>query len=126
MKPVFICSRYAKDVPRNTATAGRLCRKAVERGCAPFAPHLLYMPFLDYRKTSEREAGIACGLTFMEICDEVWVFTGQSLSDGMRREVDHARRVSKPVVEPEVMSSTTPTTSSTRKARPTRPSRFQV
>ena len=47
MKRIFICSRYAGDVPRNTATAERLCRKAVERGCAPFAPHLLYTRFLD-------------------------------------------------------------------------------
>ena len=103
MKRVFICSRYARDVSRNTVTAERLCRKAVERGCAPFAPHLLYTRFLDDGKTSEREAGIACGLTFMETCDEVWVFTGEGLSDGMRREVDHARRLCKPVVEVEVL-----------------------
>jgi len=103
MKRVFICSRYAGDVPRNTSTAERLCRKAVARGCAPFAPHLLYTRFLDDEKASERETGIACGLTFMEICDEVWVFTGDGLSDGMRREVDHARRLGKPVVELEVL-----------------------
>lgn len=103
MKRVFICSRYAGDIPRNTATTERLCRKAVEHGCAPFAPHLLYTRFLDDGKNSEREAGIACGLTFMEICDEVWVFTGEGLSDGMRREVDHAQRLGKPVVEMEVM-----------------------
>ena len=98
MKRVFICSRNAGDVPRNTATAEQLCRKAVERGCALWAPHLLYARFLDVGKTSEREAGIACGLTFMKGCDEVWVFTGEGLSDGMRREVDHARRLGKPVV----------------------------
>ena len=103
MKRVFICSRYAGDVPRNTATAERLCRKAVERGCAPFAPHLLYTRFLDDEKASEREAGITCGLTFMETCDEVWVFTGDGISDGMRREVDQARRLDKPVVELEVL-----------------------
>jgi len=75
----------------------------VERGCAPFAPHLLYTRFLDDAKTSEREAGITCGLTFMETCDEVWVFTGDGISDGMRREVDQARRLDKPVVELEVL-----------------------
>jgi len=31
------------------------------------------------------------------------VFTGDGLSDGMRREVDHARRLGKPVVELEVL-----------------------
>ena len=50
MKRVFICSRYAGDVPRNTATAERPCREAVARGCAPFAPHLLYTRFPDDEK----------------------------------------------------------------------------
>jgi len=99
MKRVFICSRYAGDVARNTATAERLCRQAVARGCAPFAPHLLYTRFLDDEKESEREAGIASGLAFMEVCDEVWVFTGEGISDGMRLEVDYARRIGKPVIE---------------------------
>jgi len=31
------------------------------------------------------------------------VFTGEGLSDGMRREVDHARRLGKPVIELGVM-----------------------
>lgn len=99
MKRVFICSRYAGHIAENTAVAERLCRKAVEQGCAPFAPHLLYTRFLDDEKHSEREAGIACGMRFMEACDEVWVFVGAGVSDGMRREIDHARCLGKPVVE---------------------------
>lgn len=99
MKRVFICSRYAGDIRHNTAIAQRLCRMAVERGCAPFAPHLIYPLFLYDGNSSEREAGIACGLMFMEICDEVWVFTGAGLSDGMRREVAHAQSLGKPVIE---------------------------
>jgi hypothetical protein len=99
VKRVFICSRYAGDVTQNVTVAERLCRKAVERGCAPFAPHLLYTRCLDDGKPSEREAGIACGLTFMEACDEVWVFTGAGVSEGMRREICQARRLGKPVVE---------------------------
>jgi hypothetical protein len=35
----------------------------------------------------------------MEACDEVWVFVGAGVSDGMRREIDHARGLGKPVVE---------------------------
>lgn len=101
MKRIFICSRYAGDVSMNTKVAERLCRKAVERGCAPFAPDLLYTRFLDDEKASEREVGISCGLTFMETCDEVWVFIGHGVSDGMRREIAHARSLGKPVVEVE-------------------------
>ena len=103
MKRVFICSRFAGDVSRNVETAERLCRRAVEQGCSPFASHLLYTRFLDDEKASERETGIACGLMFMEVCDEVWVYTGEGISDGMRREIDHARRLGKPVIEVEVL-----------------------
>ena len=35
----------------------------------------------------------------MEVCDEVWVYSGNGLSSGMRREVDHALRLGKPLVE---------------------------
>ena len=99
MKRVFICSRYAGDIPRNTFTAERLCQKAVTAGFAPFAPHLLYPLFLDDTKLSEREAGMACGKAFIEVCDEVWVFTGDGISDGMRREIEHARCLNKCIVE---------------------------
>ena len=97
MKRVFICSRFAGDIPGNTAVAKRLCRLAVDRGFAPFAPHLLYTGFLDDAKASEREAGISCGLSYMDACDEVWVFTKDGVSDGMRRELAHAVRLNKPI-----------------------------
>ena len=97
MKRVFICSRFAGDVPQNTRTAERLCRLAVERGFAPFAPHLLYTRFLDDSCPSERDAGISCGLSFMDSCDEVWVYTKDGVSDGMRRELAHAVRLNKPI-----------------------------
>ena len=76
-----------------------LCSRLVEAGGAPFAPHLLYPRFLDDGKLSERELGISCGLTFLEVCDEVWVYSGKGLSSGMRREVDHAIRLGKTLVE---------------------------
>ncbi len=99
MKKIFICSRYAGDVTRNVTVAEQLCRKAVEHGCAPFAPHLLFTRFLDDEKASEREIGIACGLMFMKSCDEVWAYIGDGVSSGMRREMDHALCLGKTVVE---------------------------
>ncbi len=98
MKRIYLCSRYAGDTATNFALAERLCRQVIGGG-APFAPHLLYPRFLDDRNPSERECGIACGLTFMEVCDEVWVYSGNGLSSGMRREVDHAIRLGRPVIE---------------------------
>ena len=69
------------------------------RRTSPFAPHLLYPRFLDDGNPSERALGIACGLTFMEVCDEVWLYSGNGLSSGMRREVDHAIQLGKTLVE---------------------------
>lgn len=98
-KRVFICSRYAGDVERNVSTAMSLCRMAIDAGCAPFAPHLLYTRFLDDNDPTQRECGISLGLEFMSVCDEVWVYIGDGISDGMRCEIEHARKIGKPVVE---------------------------
>jgi hypothetical protein len=95
---VFICSKYAGDVKHNLDVAMALCRMAVEAGFAPFAPHLLYTQFLDDSDPTQRELGISMGLRFMETCDEVWVCVGDNgVSEGMRREMKHARRLAKPM-----------------------------
>ena len=98
VKRIYLCSRYAGETDKNVAVAERLCRQLVDAGQAPFAPHLLYPRFLDDCNPSERELGISCGLTFMEVCDEVWVYTAGGVSAGMGRELDHAVRLGKPVV----------------------------
>ncbi len=81
------------------ALAVGLCRRAVEAGRARFAPHLLYPCFLDDRDPAEQHLGIDCGLAFMEVCDEVRVYTADGPSSRMRREFDQASRLGKPVVE---------------------------
>ena len=99
MKRIYVCSRYAGDTAKNVALAERLCRKVIEAGHAPFAPHIIYTRFRDDRDPAERELGIACGLAYMAVCDEVWVYTTDGFSSGMGRELDHAFRLGKPVVE---------------------------
>ncbi len=99
MKRIYPCSRYAGERATNVAVAKRLSRRVIEAGGAPFAPHLLYPRFLDDGKPSERVLGISCGLAFMGVCDEVWVYTATGVSSGMGREVDHAIRLGKSVVE---------------------------
>jgi len=95
---VFICSKYAGDIEHNVRVALALCRMALEAGLAPFAPHLLYTQFLDDFGPVQRDLGISTGLRFMETCDVVWVYVGEGVSDGMRREVEHAQSLCKPVV----------------------------
>ncbi len=97
-KRVFICSRYIGDIEHNIEVALALCRVAVEAGHAPFAPHLLYTRFLEEDDPAQRELGISLGLRFMEACDEVWVYAAEGVSDGMRREMEHARHLGKPIV----------------------------
>ncbi len=97
-KRVFICSKYAGDIEHNVRIALALCRMAVDAGLTPFAPHLLYTRFLDDSDPIQRDLGISLGLRFMESCDVVWVYVGEGVSDGMRREMEHARRLGKPVV----------------------------
>ena len=98
MKRVFICSRYAGDVNLNIAVAKMLCQQAVIDGAAPFAPHLLYPQFLDDDDPGDRLIGIACGLSFMEQCDEVWVYDGGGISPGMEHEIKQAELLGKPVI----------------------------
>ncbi|MHB9038480.1 MAG: DUF7768 domain-containing protein [Armatimonadota bacterium] len=96
---VFICSKYVGDIEHNVGVAQALCRMAIEAGFAPFAPHLLYTQFLDDSDPAQREFGISMGLRFMETCGEVWVCVGDDgVSEGMRRELAHARSLGKPMV----------------------------
>jgi len=93
MKRVYICSPYAGDVESNTERAQWLCREAIKDGCAPYAPHLLYPQIID-----DRQAGIVCGLAYLDLCDELWVYANDGISTGMRQEIDHAQHLYIPVV----------------------------
>ena len=96
MKRVFICSPYSGDIDTNTAVAIRLCRQALEAGHAPIAPHLLYPQMLP-EDMEGRKQGIACGLAWLDVCDEVWIYAAGQITDGMWQEINHARHVGKPI-----------------------------
>jgi hypothetical protein len=93
-----VSSPFAGDVVRNVLVAQRLCLKVIEAGGAPFAPHLMYPGFMDDTFPAHREAGIACGLAYLETCDEVWAYIGAGISSGMRLEIELATRLGKPVI----------------------------
>jgi len=98
MKRIFVCSPYAGDVELNELIAETLCHQLVKMGYAPFAPHLFFTRFLDDNFQEEREIGIRTGLTFLDVCDEVWVYTGNGISSGMQHEIEYAETLGKPVV----------------------------
>lgn len=88
MKRIFVASPLRGDIEKNLERARSYCRKVVEAGHRPFAPHLLYPQFLNELDEQERNQGIEMGLQDLQACDELWAFG--YLSAGMRKEVDFA------------------------------------
>ena len=87
---VYICSPYAGDVEHNVKAAQTYSRHAVDRGCIPIAPHLLYPQILRDGYPMERQLGLVFGLAVLCKCAEVWVF-GSRISPGMEAEIKRAR-----------------------------------
>lgn len=88
---IYICSPFSGDVAGNIAAAQQYCRKAVEMGYIPLAPHLLYPQFLDDGDADERELGLFFGKVLLDKCMEVWV-CGERVSAGMQAEIERAQR----------------------------------
>lgn len=93
---VFICSPYRGDTKANRDIALLLCQQAIDKGLAPFAPHLLYPQFLNEADYGGRDAGIQCGLSFLDKCDLLWIYAEKGISAGMRSEIEHASRLGIP------------------------------
>ena len=93
---VYICSPYSGDVQGNVAKARAYCRFAVEKGCIPIAPHLLFPQFMDDKKPKDRELAMFMDAVLITKCAEVWVF-GDTISDGMNMEIGKARWQGKPI-----------------------------
>ena len=72
-KPVvYICSPYSGNIRLNTANARRYCRYAVDKGCIPLAPHLLFPQFMN--EENERETAMFMNYVLLTKCRELWVF----------------------------------------------------
>ena len=95
---VYVVSRYAGDIDANVAAAIRCCQFAIRKGMMPLASHLLYPQMLRDHVPEERELGTMFGMAMLAMCDEVWIFKGQSgLSPGMAAEEVEAKRLGKPI-----------------------------
>ena len=73
--------------------------EVVVAGHSPYAPHLFCTQFLDDNVEADRQAGIAIGLEFLAVCNELWWWTrlGDPPSSGMRAEIRHAEALGIPV-----------------------------
>ena len=61
-RKIYVASKYAGDVEKNTAFAVNCCRRVIDEGCMPIASHLLYPQMLDDNNPDEREMGLMFGL----------------------------------------------------------------
>lgn len=95
-KIVYICSPLRGDLAGNIIKANYYSRFAYEQGCIPLAPHAIFTQFLDDNNPNERKSGMTMGLNLLDRCDELWAF-GPNISDGMKREIEHARRKGIPI-----------------------------
>jgi hypothetical protein len=102
MKRVYICSPLRGDVEANIEKAKGYCREAAERGEMPLAPHVYFTQFLDDDIPQERETGLEMGLELLALCDEVHVY-GETVSEGMAREIALAGELGLPVIYKEGM-----------------------
>ena len=98
MKRVIIESPFAGDFNKNINFLGACIHDCIGRGEAPFASHGLYTNFMDDNDPAQRSTGIACGHTWMEVCDYVVVYTDLGISRGMQAGIDYAAKCGKPVV----------------------------
>lgn len=89
---VYVCSRFAGDVSRNVRAARKYCKFVVRKNALPLAPHLLYPQFLDDKNPEERKLGMTFSKILMDKCNEVWIFSDDGFSSGMRAEYEHAVR----------------------------------
>ena len=65
-------------------------------GYLPLAPHLYFTQFLEDGDEKEREEGMALGMRWLAVSDELWVF-GERISKGMSIEIEKAKRKGQPI-----------------------------
>ena len=93
---VYIASPYAGDVVANTQFAIRCCLYAIQQGCTPVAPHLLYPQMLDDSEPEQRAIALKLGHRLLSVCQEVWA-CGSRISSGMAGEIALAETLCIPV-----------------------------
>ncbi|MBR6029421.1 MAG: DUF4406 domain-containing protein [Clostridia bacterium] len=93
---VYICSPFSGDTETNLENARRYSRFALDQGCIPITPHLLFPQFMDDSIPAERDLAMQMNMTLLTKCEELWAF-GDRISEGMSIEITRARQEGKPV-----------------------------
>ena len=100
-KIVYVCTRFGSDGQeqhlRQLQVTKAVSREVVSIGYDVIVPHLYYPLFLNDRDESERETGLASAIRLMEACDVIFVYTGLGISNGMKAEIEVAKKKDIPV-----------------------------
>ena len=96
-KIVYICSPLRGDFEANLQFAKDRCRDATIEGYLPLASHVYFTVFLDEFSEEERKLGMDCGLEMVKLCEELWAYRFQGISEGMQAEIDLAEELGIPV-----------------------------
>ena len=91
---VYVAYPYARDPARSVGVCRAVSRRLVESGYVPLAVQLLLPQYLD--EGTERKAAMDQCLALLRSCDALLV-VGCNVTEGMREEIDCARRQWKPV-----------------------------
>jgi hypothetical protein len=70
-----------------------LCRHLARAGRIVYAGHLLCPLFLDEDLASDREAGIAINLGWIERCDRLAIWDVWGITAGMKAEIEYAEKM---------------------------------
>lgn len=94
MEYIYICSPHrsqtVKEAGQHKIIVQGMCRKVVEAGFVPIAPHLYFPQFLNDSEAKERDLGINIGIELVRICTEMWVYKPK-ISAGMEKEIEIAK-----------------------------------
>ena len=89
MKKVYICAPLGGNVAENLEKVKTYAKYALMCGTAPVVPHF-YALCLDDSNQTEREIGLAAGLSLLWFCDEMWIF-GNEITAGMADEIQFCK-----------------------------------
>lgn len=98
-KLAYICSPCRGDYQKNIENARRYCRAVMKHwpDVLPIAPHIYFTQFLDDTVEEERVRGMAAGIELLARCDEIIVFGLDKPSEGMRHEIEYAKKHAIPI-----------------------------
>ena len=95
MARIFVSHSFSWNPDANRASVARIARRLALEGHLPLGPQLLFSHFID--ETTERDLALKLCLQLVALADEVQVY-GEP-TEGMRLEIEEARRLGIPVVK---------------------------